>query len=66
MSNQALVTKVYFTTSQASGIIRELGLTNAAASGAGTLLTHLEVSPQKTKGSTMEMVITHTLTMSRA
>ena len=58
--------KVYLTTAQASGYIRELGLTNAAASGAGVLISHIEVSPQVQKTSSKEAVITVTQTLSRA
>ena len=61
-----LTVKTYFTTAQASGYIRELGLTNAAGSGAGTLIDHIEVSPSQLKGSSKEMVVTQTLTLSRA
>jgi len=64
--DQSLVYKTYFTTSQASGSIRELGFANAAASGAGTLITHLVVTPSKLKTSAQEMVVTITHEVSRA
>jgi len=66
VASNVLTVKTYFTTAQASGYIRELGLTNAAGSGAGTLIVHLEVSPQQQKTSAKEMVVTQTLTLSRA
>lgn len=58
--------RIYFTTAQASGIIREIGLTNAAGSGAGVLISHIEVSPQKEKTSTKEMIAAISHTLSRA
>lgn len=58
--------RVYFTTAMASGIIRELGLTNAAGSGAGVLIGHIQVSPQKTKSSAKEMIVAISHTLSRA
>ncbi len=62
-----LTVKTYFTTAQGNdATIRELGLTNAAASGAGTLIDHIEVSPGQAKTSAKEMVITNSLTLSRA
>jgi len=66
-SSNVLTVKTYFTTAQGNDdVIREIGLTNAAASGAGTLIIHLEVSPSQAKTSAKEMVVTNSLTLSRA
>ena len=66
VSSNVLTVKTYFTTAQASGYVRELGLCNAAGSGAGVLIDHIEVSPQQQKTSAKEMVVTQTFTLSRA
>ena len=66
-SSNVLTMKTYYTTAQGNDdVIREIGLTNAAASGAGTLIIHLEVSPSQAKTSAKEMVVTNSLTLSRA
>ena len=57
---------VYFTTAMASGLIREIGLTNAAGSGAGVLISHIQVSPQREKTSAKEMIAAITHTFARA
>lgn len=56
--------RTYFTTSQASGLIREIGLMNAAATG--VLIGHIQVSPQKLKSSAKEMIVAISHTLSRA
>ena len=66
VASNVLTVKTYYTTSQGSGYIREIGLCNAAGSGAGILIDHIEVSPSQLKGSSKEMVITNSLTLSRA
>lgn len=58
--------RVYFTTAQASGLIREIGLSNSAASGGGVLIGHIQVSPQKEKTSSREMIVAISHTLSRA
>ena len=67
VSSTVATYKTYFTTAQGNDdVIREIGLTNAAGSGAGTLISHIEVSPQVEKTSSKEAVITVTHTLSRA
>ena len=66
ISGSVLTTKTYLTTAQARDeTIRELGLTNSAASGKGILLNYAEVSPGVAKAGGKEAVITLTTTMSR-
>ena len=67
ISGSVLTAKTYLTTAQARDeTIRELGLTNSAASGKGVLLNYIEVSPGVEKATGKEAVITITVTTSRA
>lgn len=66
VSSTVAVYKTYLTTAQGnSAAIREIGLTNAAGSGAGVLISHIEISPGVTKTSAKEALITVTQTLSR-
>jgi len=49
--------RTYFSTVEANCTIREIGLTNAAGSGAGTLISHVQVSPPVVKINTKEMTV---------
>lgn len=67
VSSTVAVYKTYLTTAQGnSAVIREIGLTNAAGSGAGVLISHIEVSPGVSKTSAKEALITIVQTLSRA
>lgn len=67
VSSTVATYKTYLTTAQGNAdVIREVGLTNAAGSGAGTLISHIEVSPGIVKTSSKEALVTVTQTLSRA
>ncbi len=67
VSSTVATYKTYLTTAQGNAdVIREIGLTNAAGSGAGVLISHIQVVPGVTKTSAKEAVITVTQTLSRA
>ncbi len=67
ISSTVATYKTYFTTAQGNAdVIREIGLTNAAGSGAGVLISHIEVSPGISKTSAKEALVTVTQTLSRA
>ena len=67
VSGSVCTFKTYLTTAQARDeTIRELGLTNSAASGKGTLFNYIEVLPSVEKAAGKEAVITITTTMARA
>ena len=54
----------YFSTAEANGTIRELGLFNAPSDG--VMFAHVQVDPPRTKTSGKEMVVTITHTVTRA
>lgn len=67
ISSTVATYKTYLTTAQGNAaVIREIGLTNAAGSGAGVLISHIEVNPGVTKTSAKEALVTITQTLSRA
>jgi len=57
---------IYFSAAELSCAIREFGLANAAGSGAGTLIDHIEISPAVSKSETKELVVDIQTTISRA
>jgi len=67
VSGNVATFKTYLTSAQAAGeTIREMGLTNSAASGKGTLFNYFSVSPAVEKAAGKEAVITITNTLTRS